>query len=88
MAHVSLTCKNHPNLRWNCKEEAVNPTGNNGQGCYTGARRLFFSGDVVLDDPHADECACPASDLILAPQSLEDAINSAPVYLVDFDSEE
>ncbi len=36
MNHVTLTCKNHPNLRWHCKEVAW--VG----GYYDGSRSLFF----------------------------------------------
>jgi len=40
MRHVILTCKNHPNLRWSCKECAVNPDGS-----YNGSRNIFFNGE-------------------------------------------
>jgi hypothetical protein len=61
MRHAILTCKNHPNLRWNCKEIAVSPTGNGGLGSYNGCRNIFYSSWPA-------ECACSASDLILAPE--------------------
>lgn len=39
MRHVILTCKNHPRLRWSCKECAVNQDGS-----YNGSRSIFFNG--------------------------------------------
>lgn len=82
MRHVILTCKNHPNLRWSCKEIAYTE----GYG-YNGARSIFFNGEPSghgmhfdqsgLDcstyfpdraDPVVRECTCPPSDLILAPE--------------------
>jgi hypothetical protein len=84
MRHVSLTCKNHPDLRWSCKEIAFEG------GSYNGSRSIFFKGIAVLDEEglpklYADksgtmtsglmadntaviECSCPASDLIKAPE--------------------
>ena len=78
MRHVILTCKNHPNLRWSCKEIAFTP----GVG-YNGARNIFFNG-ISTGKMHSDfsglqctmidgdkivrECSCPPSDLILAPE--------------------
>ena len=56
MRHLSLTCKNHPELRWSCKSIAFTP----GYG-YNGARHIFFLSDGVA------ECKCPPTDLILAP---------------------
>ena len=61
MRHVTLTCKHHPNLRWSCKEIAYSP----GYG-YNGQRSIFFNG--TQDDVHIAECACPPTDLILAPE--------------------
>lgn len=62
---VTLTCKNHPNLRWNTKDIAVNKDGS-----YNGNRRLFFKGngvDRVRVCPdtlnYLDECSCSASYL-------------------------
>lgn len=46
MRHAILTCKNHPNLRWSCKEIAVTPQGNEGQGSYNGCRNIFFGGEL------------------------------------------
>lgn len=79
MRHVTLTCKNHPNLRWTCKSIAFTP----GHG-YNTQRNIFFHGAIDPKNPDADaeqilrddvgmltilieECSCPASDLILAP---------------------
>lgn len=66
MRHVRLTCKNHPNLRWQCKSIAFTE----GYG-YNGARNIFFNGEAVegkdWDFNPAAECSCKATDLILAP---------------------
>lgn len=35
-----LTCKNHPNLRWSCKDIAVSESGT-----YNGTRSIFFNGE-------------------------------------------
>lgn len=71
-----LTCKNHPDLRWSCKDQAIF------NGKYTGERNIFFGGKVAnpvrwyedhsgLDCDFAQECDCPASDLIIAPEDAE-----------------
>lgn len=59
MRHVSLTCINHPKLRWQCKEIAVNEIGQ-----YNGSRNIFY----LSDEP---ECMCPPSDLRFSPEELE-----------------
>ena len=55
-----LTCRNHPDLRWSCKEMAWGEHG------YNGIRHLFFFGRAVpgkdFEEP-APECPCPLSDL-------------------------
>jgi hypothetical protein len=56
MRHVTLTCKNHPCLRWTCKSIAYSP----GHG-YNGMRHIFYNSDVP-------ECDCKASELIPAPE--------------------
>lgn len=78
MIHRILTCKNHPNLRWSCKDIAWS-------GFYNGSRSVFFNGTpsgkgMFSDGSGLDctqiessgkwipECECPASDLILAPE--------------------
>ena len=79
MRHVILTCKNHPELRWSCKEIAF--TDKYG---YNGARNIFFDGTPdgkgmyhdgsglscthVKDGKAVTECSCPSSDLIRAPE--------------------
>ena len=81
MRHVSLTCKDHPKLRWSTKEIAVSG------GRYNGARHVFFGGEVDPDNIEfysdksgvktewkGPECSCPASSLQVAP---EDAILAA-----------
>ncbi len=78
MRHVILTCKNHPNLRWSCKEIAVT------NGRYNGSRNIFFNGapsgegmysdgsglhcTEVVDGQYVRECTCPGSDLVVAPE--------------------
>lgn len=81
MRHRILTCRNHPNLRWSCKDIAWS-------GFYNGSRHIFFNGvpsgrgmysdGSGLDTSHLDadgryvpECTCPASDLILAPEDAQ-----------------
>jgi hypothetical protein len=68
MRHVSLTCVNHPELRWHCKSIAVNSDGVTARA-YNGARRIFFSGSTNNEWPHrhADECSCSPGDLRIAP---------------------
>lgn len=79
MRHRILTCKNHPNLRWSCKDIAWSSTG------YNGSRHLIYCGipsgvgmfsdgsglDCTITDiegKYIPECECPASELILAPE--------------------
>lgn len=65
---MTLTCKNHPNLRWSCKDIAWT-VREDGSGYYNGSRNLFFIGAV---DPtregginhYAAECPCPGRDLV------------------------
>lgn len=66
MRHIHLKCRNHPELRWNCKSIAVNPDGS-----YNSQRNIFYESDLP-------ECSCPASDLTFADEDerqkwLEDA---------------
>ena len=61
MRHVHLTCKHHPELRWQCKSIAFTP----GYG-YNGCRNIFFLGNPD-NDGRGLECSCPPTDLILAP---------------------
>ena len=86
MRHVSLTCKNHPNLRWSTKSIAVS------NGGYNGARNIFFNGaisspirfysdnsgvdcDSVVNidgkDTVVRECDCKFDCLIVAPEDIE-----------------
>lgn len=80
MRHVMLTCCNHPDLRWHCKEIAFSEGGG-----YNGCRNIFFAG-FKLDKPgtwpysiqrapgeFAEECKCPPEDLIRAPEDKEGA---------------
>lgn len=76
-----LTCKNHPHLRWSCKDLAIS------EGKYNGTRSLFFNGEptgegmysdgsglhcstyfIGRENPIVRECECSASDLVLAPE--------------------
>jgi len=78
MIHRILTCKNHPNLRWSCKDIAWS-------GFYNGSRNIFFNGtpsgkgmfsdgsgldctQIDKDGKWIEECKCHSSDLILAPE--------------------
>ena len=80
MRHVILTCKNHPNIRWSCKEIAFDDVGG-----YNSSRNIFFLGVPKMNEDgspkmHDDmsgldcfdfdavECECPAFDLIRAPE--------------------
>lgn len=74
-----LTCENHRDLFWMCKEQAVSEAGR-----YTGARNIFFIGRELQEGetprysgdkytewalPRSDgrllrECSCPGSALI------------------------
>jgi hypothetical protein len=67
MRHVSLTCLNHPDLRWSCKEIAAGVDGR-----YNGARNIFFNGTKDCDwSVPVRECDCPPSDLRFSPEELE-----------------
>jgi hypothetical protein len=70
MRHVSLTCVNHPDLRWSCKEIAVNSIGQ-----YNGCRSIFYCGTVKDNDneelPQNAECGCSADLLRFSPEELE-----------------
>lgn len=73
-----LTCKNHLNLRWSCKDIAWS------NGHYNGSRNIFFNGTSSGKGMYSDgsgldctqikngkiveECSCPSSELILAPE--------------------
>lgn len=77
MKHRVLTCKNHLNLRWSCKDIAWD-------GRYNGKRNICFNGTPsgkgmysdlsgldcirIEDGQIIEECSCPPSDLILAPE--------------------
>lgn len=63
MNHVIMTCLNHRDLRWSCKEIAVNKDGG-----YNGCRSIFFCGTtegIANNQPENmnDECKCPSTDL-------------------------
>jgi hypothetical protein len=82
MAMAILTCVNHPNLRWSCKDEAITMNSYNGQ------RSLFFNGEPTGEgmyqdgsglhtskyfkdraDPVVRECSCNTDCLVLAPEN-------------------
>lgn len=82
MKHRILTCKNHPELRWSCKEVAWTEHAD-GTGGYNGCRNIFFNGvstgemfedksgvkcTHVVDGEWVQECECSARDLIIAPE--------------------
>jgi hypothetical protein len=49
MRHVILTCKNHPALRWSCKEIAFTD-----EGGYNGQRSIVFLGTPTGKGMHSD----------------------------------
>lgn len=80
MRHVILTCKNHPELRWSCKDIAFDD-----EYGYNGSRNLFFKGTPIRNEDgspkmYSDgsgmecdfygstECACSPRDLVRAPE--------------------
>lgn len=82
---VILTCKNHPKQRWACKGIAWTPKDKEGNGTYNGCRSIFHFGVLAAPgsastwtkiDPDTgewvEECKCPSSDLVLAPEQLRD----------------
>ena|ERR1700757_5319570 len=54
MRHVILTCRNHTNLRWSCKEEAVCRTTVGEPAGYTGSRNIFFKGQPTDKGMYSD----------------------------------
>ena len=62
MRHVILTCKNHDQLRWTCKEIAFSDAGG-----YNGSRNIFYKGDK-------SECSCPSRDLVRAPEDADELV--------------
>jgi len=54
-----LTCKNHPNLRWMCKDIAWE------NGRYNGCRNIFYMD--WRNETYIPECKCSANDLMIAP---------------------
>lgn len=79
MRHRILTCKNHPELRWSCKDIAWTE----GHG-YNSKRHIFFHGTPSGKGMYSDgsgldctkikdgvlmkECSCLTVNLILAPE--------------------
>lgn len=55
---VTLTCRNHPALRWRTKNIG-----------WIGARSIFFDGNPF----DGSECDCPASDLLLVPAAARES---------------
>lgn len=80
MRHVILTCRNHTNLRWSVKACACNEGGKPGDpSLYNHTRRISYCGTPTGQGMFSDgsgldcmwtepECACPATDLIIAPE--------------------
>lgn len=82
MRHVILTCTNHPNLRWSTKRIAISDGKYNGarniffkgvpsgKGMHEDGSGLdctvlgYKDGQMVV----IEECECPSSDLIIAPE--------------------
>lgn len=81
MRHVSLTCRNHPDLRWSCKRIAVRDDPTPGApALYNSRRSIFFFGrstGALFGDGSgpmctpAIECDCSPDDLIIAPEDAE-----------------
>ncbi len=78
MSHRILTCKNHPQLRWSCKDIAWTERAD-GTGYYNHSRNIFYNGSPDGDGMFSDgsglhctvtepECICSASELTLAPE--------------------
>ena len=83
MIHRILTCKNHPDLRWSCKDIAWTENAD-GTGYYNGQRNIFFDGCSIgakmysdgsglackreVDGQIIEECTCSVHDLIIAPE--------------------
>ena len=78
MRHVILTCKNHLELRWSCKEIAFDDDHG-----YNGRRNIRYCGTPLYVDGvpqmHGDlsglqcsytvaECDCPVTCLVRAPE--------------------
>jgi len=77
MRHVILTCKNHLDLRWSCKDIAFSDKGG-----YNSMRNIFFNGTPsgegmysdnsgldctrMLESKFIEECSCSSRDLIRA----------------------
>lgn len=66
---ATMTCKNHPDRIWSCKDIAVT------NGRYNGSRNIFYFGSAPFE-PFSDgsgvnalgtlpECPCPGSDLVV-----------------------
>lgn len=52
MRHAILTCKNHPELRWNTKICAVDKNAKPGEPArYDSSRNIFFNGWNTTDPP-------------------------------------
>ncbi len=80
MRHVIITCKNHTNLRWSCKEIAFDDTYG-----YNGCRHIFFNGaytgkpfhdssgfecERIVNGEVIMECDCSPNDLVRAPEDV------------------
>lgn len=57
MRHRILTCKNHPNLRWSCKDIAWS-------GFYNGTRNIFFKGEPTDQGMFEDGSGLDCSEII------------------------
>jgi hypothetical protein len=80
MRHVILTCKNHPNLRWSCKEIAfIDRIG------YTGARNIFFNGVPTgkwYSDKSGIECSRVKKDSTGEIIGLVEECDCSPGFLI------
>ena len=76
---ASLYCKNHPDLRWYCKDQAISLSQDKTEGYYNGARNIFFfgqatenkpEGETTIDNRYVPECPCKAGDLRVTEKDL------------------
>ena len=58
--HVYLTCEDHPDLYWSCKNIALSEDAE-GNMRYNGSRSIFFCHHLT---PGRDECPCHHSKLV------------------------
>lgn len=82
MRNLTLTCKNHPELRWQTKEGAIELGAAipGSPANYNGRWNLYFVGVAIaatkdyavtgLDGSAVEECNCPTRTLLIAPEDI------------------